>query len=142
MSLVAAALQQDYIGDIHVAAFDTSMRHRVCTTPSRNPEQEVEMVRSVKHLERFTIVATDGAIGAVDDIFFDDERWAVRYVVVDTGKWLPGHRVLVSPLSITHVEWGEQRMRVSITRDQVAHSPDVDTHKPVSRQYEMSYFDY
>ena len=100
------------------------------------------MVRSVTHLKRFTIFATDGAIGAVDDIFFDDERWAVRYVVVDTGKWLPGRRVLVTPLQITHVRWGEQEMRVSITRNQVANSPEVDTHKPVSRQYEAGYFDY
>ena len=46
------------------------------------------MIRSVNHTTKFTIAATDGDIGSVDTFYFDDERWAIRYVVVDTGKWL------------------------------------------------------
>lgn len=60
------------------------------------------MIRSMEHMRKFEIVATDGRIGAVDDFYFDDERWAIRYVVVDTGRWMPGRRVLISPLSISH----------------------------------------
>ena len=56
------------------------------------------MIRSMEHMKKFEIVATDGRIGAVDDFYFDDERWAIRYVVVDTGRWLPGRRVLISRL--------------------------------------------
>jgi hypothetical protein len=97
------------------------------------------MIRSVTHLRRFDIVATDGSIGAVDDLYFDDERWAVRYIVVDTGKWLPGRHVLISPYSVTRTEWGEQRVLLSITREQVKDSPGVDAHKPVSRQHEADY---
>ena len=48
------------------------------------------MIRSARGLHKFAIVATDGPIGAIDDFLFDDERWAIRYVVVDTGRWLPG----------------------------------------------------
>lgn len=100
------------------------------------------MIRSVKHLTKFDIVATDGSIGSVDDIYFDDERWAIRYLVVDTGKWLSGRHVLVSPLSVVKTEWGERRLLLSITRDQVRNSPDIDTHKPVSRQHEANYLKY
>ena len=100
------------------------------------------MMRSTKHMKRFEITATDGPIGSVEDFYFDDERWAMRYVVVDTGKWLPGRRVLISPLSIARAEWGEQRLLLSITRDQVKNSPDVDTHKPVSRRHESEYLDH
>jgi len=96
----------------------------------------------MEHMKKFEIVATDGRIGAVDDFYFDDERWAIRYVVVDTGRWLPGRRVLVSPLSITLTEWSEQRLRLSISRDQVRDSPGIDTHRPVSRRHERDHLDY
>ena len=97
------------------------------------------MVRSVKDLKRCEIVATDGSVGAVEDFYFDDERWAVRYIVVDTGKWLPGRRVLISPYSVIRTEWGEQRALLSISRQQVRESPGIDTHQPVSRQHEAEY---
>lgn len=100
------------------------------------------MIRSVKHLKKFDIFATDGRIGAVDDLYFDDERWAIRYLVVDTGTWLPGRRVLISPLSVTRTEWGEQRLLLSISRRQVHDSPGLDAHQPVSRRQEREYFDY
>ena len=100
------------------------------------------MIRSMEHMKKFEIVATDGRIGAVDDFYFDDQRWAIRYVVVDTGRWLSGRRVLVSPLSVSVTEWSEQRLLLSINRDQVKGSPDVDMHQPVSRRHERDYLDY
>lgn len=100
------------------------------------------MIRSTAHLKRFSLTATDGLIGSVADFLFDDDSWVIRYVVVDTGKWLPGRKVLITPLSIQGVEWGEQRMLLSISRDQVRNSPAYDTHRPVSRQHEIDYFNY
>ena len=72
-----------------------------------------------------TVLATDGEIGAVEDFFFEQDRWTVRYVLVDTGRWLSGKRVLLSPMSVTG-PWSRAGMRVSLTRDQVWHSPQVD----------------
>ena len=100
------------------------------------------MIRSAKQMKKFEIVATDGRIGSIDDFYFDDERWAIRYVVVNTGRWLPGRRVLISPLSIGRIEWNEQRLLLSISRDQVKDSPGIDTHRPVSRGHERDYLDY
>jgi uncharacterized protein YrrD len=100
------------------------------------------MLRSVKDLEKCTIGASDGVIGHVEDLFFDDEAWAVRYLVVNTGAWLSNRHVLISPHSIRNWGWEGAVLPVSISREQVKNSPDVDTQKPVSRQYERSYFGY
>lgn len=100
------------------------------------------MIRSAKDMKKFEILATDGPIGSLDDVYFDDERWAIRYVVVDTGRWLPGRRVLISPLSVNRTEWNEQRLVLSISRNQVKDSPGIDTHQPVSRRHERDYLDY
>ena len=100
------------------------------------------MLRSVAELENYTIGATDGTIGSVKDCYFDDEAWAVRYLVVRTGAWLVGREVLISPMSVTDAPTEERVLQVSISRDQVKHSPSVDSQKPVSRQHEMSYSTY
>lgn len=100
------------------------------------------MIRSAKGMHKYEVVASDGRIGAIDDFYFDDERWAIRYVVVDTGRWLPGRQVLVSPLSIGRTDWSEQQLFLTISRDQVKDSPGIDAHQPVSRRREQEYFDY
>jgi uncharacterized protein YrrD len=43
------------------------------------------MLLSARELQKFTIGATDGDIGSVDDLYFDDESWTVRYLVVCRG---------------------------------------------------------
>jgi hypothetical protein len=100
------------------------------------------MIRSAREIRKFEVAANDGRIGSVDDFYFDDERWAIRYAVVDTGHWLPGRRVLISPLSISRTDWNDRRLLLSISRDQVKASPDIDTHQPVSRRHEQDYLDY
>lgn len=100
------------------------------------------MLRNTRDLQGYAIQATDGDIGEVDDFYFDDDDWTVRYLIVDTGGWLNGRRVLISPLAIGHPDWLGQRLPVSLTKAQVEESPDIDTRKPVSRQQEAEYFGY
>jgi uncharacterized protein YrrD len=100
------------------------------------------MLRSVKDLEKCSIVATDGLVGKVQDFYFDDASWVVRYLVVDTGAWLSNRKVLISPYSIAEWEWDGSVLPVSITREQVMHSPAIDADKPVSRQHERDYYGY
>ena len=100
------------------------------------------MLRNVQELRGFAIHATDGNIGEVDDLYFDDEDWAIRYLVGDTGHWLSGRKVLISPLAIGHLDWLAQQLAVSLTKARIEHSPDIDTRKPVSRQHEAAYFGY
>jgi len=99
-------------------------------------------LRNAKDLLGYSIRATDGEIGHVADLYFDDERWAVRYLVVDTGGWLTGRKVLISPRAFGVPEWSAKVLPVSLTKSQVENSPDVDTNKPVSRQHEVAHLGY
>ena len=77
--------------------------------------------------------------------FFDDKTWAIRYLVVDTGTWLPDRQVLISPIALGQPDWEGQFFPVKLTTEQVRNSPDIDTDKPVSRQQETrlhTYYDW
>ncbi len=100
------------------------------------------MLINAHNLIGAVIVARDGAIGEVDDLYFDDEKWTVRYLVVDAGSWLFSRKVLISPLSIEMADAAGNQVLVNLTRDQVKDSPDIDTQKPVSRQHETAFMDY
>ena len=91
------------------------------------------MLQTVDDLIGFTIHATDGDIGRVHDVYFDDRRWTIRYLVVDTRHWLPGRRVLLSPASVREADWGRREIVVALSRDQIRRSPSVDTDQPVGR---------
>jgi uncharacterized protein YrrD len=91
------------------------------------------------------LTAADGAIGEVSDLHFDDESWGVRYLVVNTGTWLNGRSVLVSPVAVRNVDATTKQIFVNLTQKQVENSPDIDTRQPVSRQHEstlLSYYGY
>ncbi len=100
------------------------------------------MLRNLNDLAGYAIEATDGTIGHVEDFYFDDQKWVVRYLVVDTGSWLSRRKVLISPIAIGPPDWSQKKLPVSLTKEQVEKSPDIDTDKPVSRQHEMRYLGY
>jgi hypothetical protein len=100
------------------------------------------MLRNQKDIEKCVIGAADGDVGQVTDLYFDDHAWTIRYLIVDTGSWLSERKVLISPISIQTPDWPTHRLPVAITREQVKHSPAIDTDKPVSRQHEEQYFGY
>lgn len=83
------------------------------------------------------IEATDGSVGSVRDLFFDDLDWQVRYLVVEAGSWLSGRHVLLSPTVVERCDWNNSRIGVRLTRQQVKDSPPVDTDLPVSRQKQV-----
>lgn len=96
------------------------------------------MLRRLVDLRLYTIGATDGDIGSVEDAYFDDRSWTVRYLVVDAGSWLSGRKVLISPAAISGVDPAGKRLETALTKQQVAESPSIDTAKPVSRQHETA----
>ncbi len=100
------------------------------------------MLRSTQTIKGFEIGATDGVIGTVECAYFDDSRWAIRYLVTDTGGWLSGRKVLISPRSIWAIDGPNRIVRVGLTRDQVANGPSIDIDKPVARQNEIEYSQY
>jgi len=100
------------------------------------------MLQSINKLYGNKLGASDGELGHVKDFYFDDQNWAVRYVVVDTGSWLPGRQVLISPHAFGSIYQPEKLVLVNLTRKQIEDSPSIELHKPVSRQYEEEYYRY
>jgi sporulation protein YlmC with PRC-barrel domain len=100
------------------------------------------MLRSIKQLYGKKLGASDGDIGHVKDFYFDDEHWAVRYVVADTGSWLTGRLVLISPHAFGDLYQDGDSLLANLTRRQIESSPAIESHKPVSRQYEEEYYRY
>ena len=94
------------------------------------------MERNIYSLKGYSIEATDGAIGEVEDFYFDDETWTIRYFVVKTGGWFSGDKVLISPVALPKEDMANRLFHVNLTKEQVQGSPNIDTDKPVSRQQE------
>lgn len=94
------------------------------------------MLRSLKSIKGQPIEAKDGAIGRIHDFFFDEEHWIVRYLVVDTNRWLPGRKVLLAPHVVGRIH-PTDGVFVELTQQRVKTSPDIDTEKPVSRQRQI-----
>jgi len=100
------------------------------------------MLQNTKELYGHKLTASDGEIGHVKDFYFDDKTWVVRYLVADTGTWLTGRQVLLSPHAFGHLDRTEKNLAVNLTRKQIENSPSIEAHKPVSRQYEIDYYQY
>src|SRR5690554_3437264 len=100
------------------------------------------MIRSINRLRRYDIAAREGSLGEVHAVFFDDQSWRVRYLVVDTGNWLPGRRVLVSPEAVERIDAENGKLALSLTKQEIRESPGVEADAPVSRQNEIALADH
>jgi sporulation protein YlmC with PRC-barrel domain len=100
------------------------------------------MLRSVKSIQGYSVQTTDGTIGHVDDVYFDDVKWTIRHLVVETGSWLNNRKVLITPFALDRTNWATRTLTVRMSTEKVKNSPLVDTDRPISRQHEAEYFDY
>jgi uncharacterized protein YrrD len=90
----------------------------------------------------FSIKATDGDVGKVDEFYFDDATWTIRYMIAETGTWLSDRKVLISLVALGKPDWEARTFSVNLTCDQVRNSPDIDTQRPVYRQHEEELHEY
>jgi sporulation protein YlmC with PRC-barrel domain len=93
-------------------------------------------------LKGYKLEGLDGSMGKAREFYFDDRHWTVRYLVADTGSWLTGKQVLISPYALVGVMLAKEQIVVNLTKKQIQESPFLDTDKPVSRQYEEEYYRY
>ena len=100
------------------------------------------MLRKAKTLKGYTLDSLDGEIGKAKEFYFDDQHWTVRYLVAETGNWLMGRKVLLSPYALVAVIKEEKKITVNLTKKQIEDSPSLDSDKPVSRQFEEAYYGY
>lgn len=97
------------------------------------------MKRLAKDFIGRDIIAVDGTVGTIDDLYFDDERWAIRYLICKTDNWASKERVLISPMAVMDVEDKNSAIHINLTQVAIAKSPDVSLKKPVSRRFELEY---
>lgn len=100
------------------------------------------MLQHVRKLYGYKLNASDGDIGTLEDFYFDDQSWNIRYFVVETGIWLIERQVLISPYSIHRLDQEDQVLIVDLSRKQIEDSPPIERHRPVSRQFEVEYYTY
>jgi hypothetical protein len=93
-------------------------------------------LRSTRQVTGYHIHATDGEIGHVESIIVDIEKWAIGFLVVDTGNWLPGKKVLISPQWIRNVNWADAGVYLDRSREAVKDSPEFDDSKIIHLVYE------
>ncbi len=99
-------------------------------------------LKNMKEIEAYELTALDGQIGKCLYSLFDDNSWAVRYLVVDTDQWLPRKKILISPISIGTALEITDTLSIGLTRNQIKNSPPLGADTPVSRQYETIYNKY
>jgi hypothetical protein len=100
------------------------------------------VLRNTSAIKGYIIAASDGHLGTVSDFLFDDMTWLVRWLVVDTGSWLSGRKVLLPAFVLGHLDLQRNEFSVRLTKQEVKDSPNIDTKRPVSRQMEASVYDY
>ena len=100
------------------------------------------MLIKAKTLKDCKLDANDGEVGIVKGFYFDDEHWAVRYLVADTGNWLTGRQVLISPYALISINQEAETIGINLNKKQIEESPPLYIDKPVSKQFEMAYYGY
>jgi uncharacterized protein YrrD len=100
------------------------------------------MLQNTKELYGSKLTASDGGIGHVKDFYFDDKTWVIRYIVAETGSWMTGRLVLLSPHALGRFDPAGMILPVNLTLKQIERSPSIESHRPVSRQFEVEYYSY
>jgi len=100
------------------------------------------MFRSLEDVIDVAVHATDGEIGKVRNFLFDDQSWRIRYLVVAVGSWFSRRDAIIAVTALEQPNWENKIFRTRLTRDQVRHSPDIDSEKPVSWQQEIAMSEY
>jgi len=100
------------------------------------------MLNAISLLKGFEVQTKDGGLGTVSDFLFDDSTWKVRWLVVDTGRWLTGRKVLVHPSAVVSAEYEQRELNVALTKAQVKASPDILSDRPVSQQVQDDLYGY
>ncbi|MFA9378715.1 MAG: PRC-barrel domain-containing protein [Lachnotalea sp.] len=100
------------------------------------------MLIQAKILKNYKLNSLDGVIGKVKDFYFEDETWTIRYLIVNTGNWLTGRQVLISPKSIVSINKNEEYITIKLSKNQIENSPMLECDKPVSKQFQEEFYGY
>jgi hypothetical protein len=116
-------------------------------TPMSRKTQEHPIVadphlKSTQELYGCKLAVLDGDIGPIRDFYLDDNIWVIRYAIADAEPWLTGRLVLISPYAFDKLDQGDKTLHLNLRKMQIRDSPSIESHKPISRQYEAEYYRY
>jgi uncharacterized protein YrrD len=100
------------------------------------------MLIKSKDLKGYKLGAIDGEIGKIEEFYFDDKYWTIRYLVADTGSWMTGRAVLISPYALNWINKDGHMISTNLTKKQIELSPSLSNDQPVSKQFEETYYGY
>lgn len=109
---------------------------------AREAQERDVHLRSGRAVTGYELRARDGAIGSIDDVVLDANGWIIRYFVVDTGNWLPGRKVLISPAAARDISFVDETIAVDLSRDQVKASPELDANSAIDREFESRLYSH
>ncbi|WP_294532704.1 PRC-barrel domain-containing protein [uncultured Rhodoblastus sp.] len=98
-------------------------------------------LRSVNAIAGYRVIGSDGALGAVEDLLIDEDRWSFPYLVVDTGNWFSEKHVLISRHAVKDISWSDREIRVDVSGGQVEASPAWSALGDVDPYYEKDLHD-
>lgn len=93
-------------------------------------------------MKGYNLNSRDGLIGEVKDFYFDDRHWSVRYLIAETGNWLTGQQVLISPYALGAVNHEKKEIDVDLTKKQIEDSPRLESELPIASELENAYHGY
>src|SRR5436190_19122873 len=83
-------------------------------------------------LSGFSVEATDGSIGHVDEATYDI---GASYLVVETGPWIFGKKVLLPASAVQRLDLDNKKVFVRLTKDQIKSAPEFDENTYMSEEY-------
>jgi hypothetical protein len=101
----------------------------------------MKQYRRVQDITKLTLYGIDGQVGTVQELYFDDQSWAVRYLVVKTGGWFLRRHVLIAPIVIGGIDDADASMQINLPKEQIEHAPSIENTKSISHRYEQTYYD-
>ena len=101
----------------------------------------MKQFRRVQDITKLTLYGVDGQVGTIRGLYFDDQNWAVRYLIVRTGGWLRGRHVLITPMAIGTIDDADASIRINLQKEQINHAPSIESTQSISRRYEQTYYE-
>jgi hypothetical protein len=90
-------------------------------------------------LTGFAVEAADGEIGKVDEATYEEGG---AFIVVDTGPWIFGKKVMLPAWSVDSVDSAEEKVRVDRTKDEISAAPEYDPSGYADQEYRIKLASY
>lgn len=129
-----------YTGNAPVSVYEVLTRN--ADYGGKNKSIDDPHLRSTGSVIGYTVKAIDGDIGDVNDLIMSDTTWQLDFMIVDTGRWWPGRRVLISPKWIKAISWKENSVVIVHNIETVKSSPEYMPNQPLSSEYLLKVYSH